>query len=410
MSEPDNHPRVAVIQDAARLHYAVPLALQRAGALECAFCDWYTPPGSLEALVARLVGRVWPALGRRMRGRYCPDLDPTKVRRNAWLLPAQRWAKLRTATDEEFYRRSARLIGRWVLRSGFGRANALFGFVRSLDPWLCLVARRRGLKTVADQMIAPAAIEVREAAEQQRRWPGWEVPTTLARAFIPVEEQTWRQLDHLTCASDYVRDGLVAEGVPAERISVLPYPVAAREFAAIRRQSRAGPLTVGFVGAVGLRKGAPYFFEAARRLQGRGVRFVMIGPIILADAGVKQAGGAVELVGPVPRSEVPMWMGRFDVFYFPSTCEGSAGAVSEAMTAGLPVVTSPNSGSVVRDGTDGFVAAYDDVDGAVERLGRLLDDADLRQRMGRAARERAAAFSLETYTAGIKAVFERLPF
>src|SRR5205823_12340869 len=138
-----------------------------------------------------------------------------KVYRNAWLLPAQQWARLRSATAEAFYRRAARLVGRWALRSGFGRANALFGFVRNLDPRLCRAARRRGLKVVADQIIAPAAVEEREAAEQRRRWPGWEPPPAAGPTPEAVERRTWPELDHVTCASEYVRAGLTAQGVPA---------------------------------------------------------------------------------------------------------------------------------------------------------------------------------------------------
>ena len=56
-------------------------------------------------------------------------------------------------------------------------------------------------------------------------------------------------------------------------------------------------------------------------------RFVMVGPIALDAGAVARHAGAVELAGPVSRAEVPAWLEKFDVFFFPSTCEGSASAV-----------------------------------------------------------------------------------
>jgi glycosyltransferase involved in cell wall biosynthesis len=405
MSRP-GPPRVAVVQNAARLHYALPLALQRRGLLETVFTTWYTAPGSAEDALTRLVRRVAPALGRRMAGRRHPDLDARRVRSNCWLLLWQMLARRRFPTPEAFYRHGAALEARWIRRVGWGRANALMGFARTLDPPLCRQARRAGLRVVVDQMIAPAVVERGEAAEQQRRWPGWE-PESDAGAFAEVERQTWAAADRITCASEYVRDGLLAQGVEPGRLRVIPYPVAAESFRFADRAGRPGPVTVGFTGQVGLRKGAPYFFEVARRLAGR-ARFVMIGPVALRPEAVARHAGAVEVVGPVPRSEVPARLERFDVFFLPSTCEGSAGAATEAMVTGLPVVTTPNSGTLVRDGIDGYVAAYDNLDALATGLGRLVGDADLRLSMGRSARERVTAFDLDAYARQLEALFDEL--
>jgi glycosyltransferase involved in cell wall biosynthesis len=396
-------PRVAVVQDGARLHYALPLALQRCGMLERVFAAWYTRPGSVEAGLARAVSWVAPALGRRMAQRRHPALDADRVVSNRTLVLRQRLSARRFATAEEHYAHCTRLEARWVRRAGWGRANVLAGFVRSIAPELCAAARAAGLAVVADQMIAPATVQEREGLVQVERWPGWEEPRVLG----PVKEferATWAELDRVTCPSEYVRDGLVAEGVDPARIAVAPYPVAAGEFRYVERPDRR-PVTVGFVGQVNLRKGAPYILEVANRLAPAGVRFVLVGPVGLSAAGAAKLAAGVELAGPLPRHEVARRLAEFDLFYFPSTCEGSAGAVMEAMTSGLPVVTSPNSGTPVRDGVEGFVVAYDDVDAAADRIGRLARDFDLRRHMGEAARDRALAFDLGHYAAELAALF-----
>lgn len=325
------------------------------------------------------------------------ELPVHRVVQQPLLLLYEQLARIGAPRSEVVYRRCTDLVGRWIRQIGLGSATALAGYVRNIDPKLCRFARRRGLKVICDQMIAPARIENREVQLQANRFPGWETPQ-IQYSVPTLERETWAECDQLTAASEYVRAGLIEEGVTPEKISVLPYPVAANWFAPVARHDRTVPLTVGFIGSVNLRKGAPYFFRTAQSLTASDFRFLMAGPVHMNSKAMSANKGHVELIGGVPRKEVARLLDSFDVFYFPSTCEGSAGSVMEAMMAGLPVICSPNTGSVVRDGIDGFLVNYDDTERAAELLTRLARDRDLRVSMGRAARERAASFSIDSYS------------
>jgi glycosyltransferase involved in cell wall biosynthesis len=83
-------------------------------------------------------------------------------------------------------------------------------------------------------------------------------------------------------------------------------------------------------------------------------------------------------------------LARSAVFAFPSDMDNSPYSVLEAMVAGLPVVTTRVGGipEMVLDGETGLLVGDDDSELAAA-IGRLLDDADLRHDMGRAARRRA---------------------
>lgn len=298
-------------------------------------------------------------------------------------------------------------VGRWIRRHGLEDANALFGFIRNIDPKLCREFQGRGVITVADQMIAPASIESREAELQTQRWPGWQ-PASRRHNFelvSAVERETWKYLDRITCASQYVRKGLLSEGVRDEQIYVLPYPIDTARYAFNVRKNRGGPVCVGFVGAVGSRKGTPYFLQVARRLAGENLRFVMVGPVEIADQAIAPFKDCVEFPGRVQRSQVASWFDRFDMILFPSTCEGSSGAVTEAMACGLPIVASHSSGAVIRDGVDGFIRDYDDIDALASCVERLAGDEELRLQMGAAARHRAEQLTLEAYGRGLNDVF-----
>ena len=67
----------------------------------------------------------------------------------------------------------------------------------------------------------------------------------------------------------------------------------------------------------------------------------------------------------------------------------------EAMVAGVPVAVSRCGGIVetVQDQVTGFIVAPDDADSLAEAMLRLVENAPLRERMGRAGRQRALEFN-----------------
>lgn len=399
-----------MIQDGARRRYVVPLALQEAGILERAYIDWFVGRGSVQEMIARLVAQVRPHLGRKMLERSCPRLDSSRVIENAALALRLRMCMPRFETAEDAYIWASRQTAKWILRKGFGRANCLYGFIRNAAPEAYREAKRLGLGTAGDQIIAPLDVEVAEMKRQLARWPGWNDREAMQihPAYSEFERDTWESLDRITCMSEYVRDGLVSVGINKEKIEVIPYPWIGQPEGHLPRGKRSGRLVVGFVGEIGLRKGAPWFLETAKRFDPSRVEFVMVGNMRLDASKLEPFAGRVEFARAVPRSGVRSWLQRFDVFFFPSTCEGSAGAVMEAMGSGLPIITTPNSGSRVRDGVDGVIRPYDDVDGFEQAIRRFDDDRDVLVQMGIAARERVESYGLEAYHVDLKQFFEGL--
>ncbi len=98
---------------------------------------------------------------------------------------------------------------------------------------------------------------------------------------------------------------------------------------------------------------------------------------------------ATTFVGAFPRIEA--LMRTADLFLLPSAQEAFGLVALEAMASGVPVVASDAGGlpEVVLDGATGRIVPVGDVDGFTRAAGELLDDDELRARMGRAARRRA---------------------
>jgi glycosyltransferase involved in cell wall biosynthesis len=110
----------------------------------------------------------------------------------------------------------------------------------------------------------------------------------------------------------------------------------------------------------------------------------------------------------VPYHEVHRLFAEADIFVYPSLHEGSAFATYEAMASGLPVVATPNTGSVVRDGVDGFIVKPRDVESLMERIEWLYRQPDLRRTMGASARRRAESFTWGAYRERIAGFFAGL--
>jgi glycosyltransferase involved in cell wall biosynthesis len=399
-----------VVQDGARLRYALPIALERLGVLERVVTDWYLGSSVATLLATSLLKKIRPNLALRLVGRRSSELTDSKVFSYPLLSLWLKKKRSRFPNSEAFHEWESRRAAKAILRQGFGKANVLVGFIRNMSPHLVAKASEQGLCTIGDQMIAPAATEMSELQRQQSAFPDWQSKESLEGASVTrqVEEQTWPILTAITCASDYVRNGLLSAGVPDDKISVNPYPVDATKYEAFDRTNRQGVVKVGFAGAISLRKGAPYFFKVARNFTSDKVDFVMAGYSWIPESILEKKKGRVELLGGIQREQIKNFLRDIDIFFFPSTCEGSATAVMEAMASGLPIVTTPNSGSVVRDGQEGFICDYDDISGLTERLKLLIDDPNRRRTMGLAARRRAEMFTIDAYAARLSGLLNKL--
>ncbi|MGC4048696.1 MAG: glycosyltransferase family 4 protein [Paludibaculum sp.] len=219
--------------------------------------------------------------------------------------------------------------------------------------------------------------------------------------LVAREKAEWEAASLVVCGSEYVRDGIRSVGGPWHKCVVVPYGVGrgGERPGTVRESPRARRLRVLFVGGVGLRKGIQYLAKAASLLSDTEFEFRAVGGIGLAEQGRRAVSKYIQLRGPVPRSEVSAEFAWADVFVFPSLCEGSATVCYEALRSGLPVIATPNAGSVVRDGVDGFIVPVRDPQAIARKLIRMVDEPGLLERMSRSALERASEFTVEKYGA-----------
>ncbi len=389
----------AVAQLGARLHYAVPRILHSAGLLEHFFTDISVIKG-WPRLAGFIPERMQPDGLRRLIGRLPQGVPADRV--TAFNLLGLRYAyRLRRVRSEAEQLAiniwAGKTLCKLVSRHGFGAAKGIYVF-SSAGLELLQAARMRGRHAVLEQVIAPRRLETKLLREECEAFPDWRSGNRTddaADAFCAREEAEWSMADLILCGSEFVREGIAECDGPVDRCVVVPYGVAAQSDLT-PRAAHAGPIRVLVVGAVGLRKGSPYVQAAAAALMGRAV-FRMVGPLEVPPKKRAVLSQVVELIGAVPRSQIAAHLAWADVFLLPSLCEGSAISIYEALAAALPVICTPNAGSVVRDGVDGWIVPIRNANAIVSAVDRLIRDPDLRRMMAENAKRRAADFDLASY-------------
>lgn len=110
------------------------------------------------------------------------------------------------------------------------------------------------------------------------------------------------------------------------------------------------------------------------------------------------------------RDDVHRLLHAFDLFVFPSLNEGQGRALVEAMAAGLPIVASRAGGipGVLAQGEAGLLVEARSGPALARGIEALLLDDSLRERLGRAARERARGYSVEVMLRKIEALYREL--
>jgi alpha-maltose-1-phosphate synthase len=214
--------------------------------------------------------------------------------------------------------------------------------------------------------------------------------------------------DRVLVPSDHIAETLARHGTSTRKIRVIPYAADCRRFCPPERKHFGPDCTFLFAGGVSHRKGIKYLLEAWQRIRRPGWRLQLLGQLPAGHAPLEPYLKSVELLGRVSQSEMPARMASADVFVFPSLFEGSAVVTYEALASGLPSVVTPNAGSVVRDGLEGFIVPASQVNGLACRMEQLGSDTALRARMASAARSRALAFDWPRYHASLVAAVDEL--
>jgi alpha-maltose-1-phosphate synthase len=264
------------------------------------------------------------------------------------------------------------------------------------------VARQLGIRTIYELPIGYWRSYRELMQEEESLQPEWALTLQGKRDS---DEKLRRKDEELALATDvivpseFVRGTLQKAGPLEAQVTLLPYGAPPVEHKVQTEGSTvAGKLKVLFVGGLSQRKGLSYVLQAVTQL-GSKVELTLIGRRVVECRALDAALRVHNWIPSLSHSALLQEMSHHDLMVFPSLFEGCALVVLEAMSRGVPVITTPNSGSsqFVSDGDDGFIVPIRDVEAIVEKMEMLLLNRDRLAAMSQAAIRKAAQHSWEEY-------------
>lgn len=237
----------------------------------------------------------------------------------------------------------------------------------------------------------------------------WSERSETYRRRFETERRCMAKADAVVTLSESMRSEIVARGIPAAKVSVIPNGVdidvfrpRSRSAELVRRYGLGGTFTFGYVSNLDHRReGHEALIEAAVDLRRRGI---MATALIIGDgkrrgelerlAERMGAGSSVVFTGKVPHDEVLDYYPLLDVFVIPRVSERAARLVTplkpyEAMAAGIPLVTSDLEAlhEIIGNGERGRCFPAGDATALADLLAELQGAPETLAAMARRARE-----------------------
>lgn len=214
------------------------------------------------------------------------------------------------------------------------------------------------------------------------------------RAVRRLQAVACRAAHRMVANSRAAADQLVLEGIPRDRIDIIPNGVDLSMFSAESRRPRR---KIAMVACLREGKRVDVLIAAAPKILQRypDVEFYLVGdgPCRTSLMEMARTAGVLSNVTFMGhRDDVPAILSKSDLFVLPSQSEASPNVVLEAMAASLPVVASKVGGipELVEDGVNGHLVPPGNPDRLAAALLDLLDHPDRANAFGRAGRMRIA--------------------
>jgi phenylacetate-CoA ligase len=255
---------------------------------------------------------------------------------------------------------------------------------------------------VADVDVDPANVRGPRAAPGRR---GRRTPPAVARVLAALSDRTLRSANRVVTVDEGTREAVLARGVAAEQVAVIPPGVDTERFGFVGADAKpARPLRLLVVANLVARKDVPTvlraFAEIRKHVDQTHLSIVGDGPQL---AGLRRLAcelaiaADVTFTGAVPHAKVHEHYGAAHIFLNASRAEGFASTCLESMASGLPVVSTAVGGyrDAVKEGRTGFLVPENDPRALAARVLAIAGEASMMGAFAQRAREAAKRFDWE---------------
>ena len=271
-------------------------------------------------------------------------------------------------------------------------------------------ARQMGIRTLYELPITYWKSMHKILEEEAELCPEWANTMPSGRDSTQKTDRKDAELqlsDLILVPCQYAKDSLPDRLRNSRRVRVCPY--GAPPIAGEVRRRRHSKLRVLYVGGLTQRKGVAYLLGALRQVEAL-VEVTLIGNRVGSCRELEAALAKYRYIPSMPHSKVLAEMERHDVLVFPSLSEGYGLVILEALSRGLAVITTRNTGApeAMCDGREGFFVPIRSAEAIAEKLEKLARDCTLLEAMSEAAFQAARRCTWERYRAALAASVDDL--
>jgi glycosyltransferase involved in cell wall biosynthesis len=309
---------------------------------------------------------------------------------------------------DNIYRDLDQKVAQRILKQGKTKIDAVYGYEDgALESFTA--AKKLGIKCIYELPIAYWETGRDLMKGEALRNPNWEV--TLGGGTRDSKEKLERKTKELELAdvvivsSSFVEDSL-PKWAKSKQIIMSPFGSPAPSKTAdpiVSKKSSNGKLRVLFAGSMGQRKGLCDLFDAVKLLNRDDLELVVMGSLLAPMEFYRSAYPDFTYEPGRSNDQVLALMRSCDVFCLPSIVEGRALVMQEAMSQGLPIVITPNTGGsdlVIAEKT-GFLVPIRSPEKIAEKLEWFLHNREIIPEMGNAAKLHASTYTWENYASTI---------
>ena len=196
--------------------------------------------------------------------------------------------------------------------------------------------------------------------------------------------------DGIICPSNFARRSFIERGIAPDRVRAVPFGVQAPGHLTPGQRPN-NVFRVLFVGQINIRKGLRYLFEAFTQFKHPNKELWIVGPKT-EQTGIDDVTPPVQtkFLGVLKGDALTAAYRSCHVFVLPTIEEGLALVMGEALSYGLPVIATVNSGGedLFEDGINGFLVPVRAPEAMADKLQLLADSPALLEEMSARARDK----------------------
>ncbi|WP_415893537.1 glycosyltransferase family 4 protein [Neptuniibacter sp. PT8_73] len=385
----------------SRERYSLPVALNKRGALKRLFTDIYIP----YSVSSKLRNVSKNSAIKAFLNRSHEDL-PCNLVSHKLLLGLMFRRKVRSAKNlsdrQDLLINYGSRFASFVSRS-MPRSDLVLGYTGQALEFID-VAKNQGSRVFIDQ-VDPGLHGWQVLKAESEKYAGWNNQIfSWSSDFQKRVENELIHADTVVVNSHYSKKCIDA-WIGENKSVILPIPLTIQRKERLEINNKR-PLRLLFLGGASIGKGIQYAVIAVHNLLQKGyeVELIIAGEMLISCEKLSNYNGWF-YIGSVASNDIPSLLDSIDVLLFPTLSDGFGMVQTEAISRGVPVISTMNCASVIEHGKSGFVMNELSIECLQNYIIRYHNDRELLKEHSRGAFIRSQEFEFNSY---IKKVSEVL--